>query len=198
MFIRRTILASCLACAGLSAVPAAAQQDQQGQPGQPNPPTAAQPPADPKEMGAAEVVGLLMETCVHFAGDPAGLRSWLAQQGAPEIPPEGRAMFLGKRTGKAYDASEENLRLALVSADDGSCSAYAEFADPALTAKYLEEALRQSKDAFTTQGDQADQQDPSLQHRDYRVTIGSKPWLILLTTTTGQGKIQAALTMRPG
>jgi hypothetical protein len=190
MSMRRIVLAAFVASAALSAGPALAQQDQPAPPG-------ANRPSDPKELGAAEVVGLLMDTCVHFAGNPGGLRAWLAQQGVPDMAGEGRPLFLGKRTGKVYDASEENLRLALVSADDGSCSAYAEIADPALTTQYLEEALGQSKNAFTRLEDRPDQQDPSLHHRDYRVSIGSRQWLILVTTTAAQGRIQAALTMRP-
>jgi len=140
---------------------------------------------------------MFMDTCVHFAGDTAGLRSWLAKQGVPEMPAEPRRSFLGDRRGKVYDTSEENTRLALVSADDGSCSAYAEFADREQLARNLEGALHEANDNFTAQGEHADARDPTLARRDYRATIGTRQWLVLVTTTQAQGKLQAALTLRP-
>lgn len=189
--MRLVTLASLAACL----LPGAALAQPAAPAGQP---PAAQAATTPSE-GAAEVVGLFGATCVHYAGNAAGLRGWLTQEHAPEMPAELRSFFLAGRQGQVYDVSSQSARLALVSADDNTCSVYADIADPALVQRGLESAMQQAQLQFTTQGDHPDQQDPTLRHRDYSVTLNGRPWLVLVTTTTAPsaGKPQADLTLRP-
>ena len=193
--MHRATLASLAACCLLPGL-ALAQQPPAGQAPQGAPPATAQ--ADPAE-GANEVVGLFAQTCLKYAGNAAALRSWLVQQQAPEMPAEMRSFFLGPRQGMVYDVSYQADRLALVSADDGSCSAYAEVADPAQTVQNLQQAMQEGQVPLTVQGDHPDQRDPSLQHRDYRATLAGRPYLVLVTTTAAaaSGKVQAVITLRP-
>jgi hypothetical protein len=161
--------------------------------------TQQQPPTSPAE-GAAEVVGLFGQTCVHYAGNAAALRSWLTQEHAPQMPAELATYFLAGRRGQVYDVSTQNARLALVSADDNTCSAYVDVADPATVVQDVETAMKQANLQFAMQGDHPDQQDPSLHHRDYRLTLNGAPWLVLVTTASAAtpGKPQAVLTLHPG
>lgn len=191
--MRLVILASFAACLlpGLALA-------QPAQPAAPAQTQAAQAPTTPNE-GAAEVVGLFGATCVHYAGNTAGLRSWLTQEHAPEMPAELRTFFLAGRQGQVYDVSSQSARLALVSADDNTCSVYVDVADPAVVTRDLESAMREAQLQFTTQGDRPDAQDPTLHHRDYSVMLSGRPWLVLVTTgaAPATGKPQAVLTLRP-
>ena len=159
----------------------------------------AQQVTNPTE-GAAEVVGLFGQTCVHYAGSAAALRAWLTQESAPQMPAELAAYFLAGRQGQVFDVSTQNARLALVSGNDNTCSAYVDAADPNAVVQNIETAMKQGNVQFALQGDHPDQQDPSLHHRDYRVTLAGQPWLILVTTANAaaQGKPQAVLTLHPG
>lgn len=167
---------------------------------QPAPPAGQEnQPADPSE-GANEVVGLFVQTCLKYAANPNALRTWLAQQQAPEMPAQMRDYFLAGRKGMVYDVSYRAIRLALASADDGSCSAYAETADPGLTLSDLRQALQQGNVAATEQAVPPDTQHPNLQHTNFRVTLEGRPYSVLTTTTPApqQGQVQVALTLRPG
>ncbi len=157
---------------------------------------ATAPPARSADASAL-VARLFVETCIQFAGNAAELRAGLAQHSVPALPSPVADIFLGGRTGAAYDTSIPTARLALVSADDGSCSAYAETADPAQVIAGLEADLQQAGLSPALSGESADPQNPALHHRDYRVTIGGRPWVILMTSTAAPGQIQAVLTLRP-
>jgi hypothetical protein len=202
--MRRTLYATLVA-ACLPVTAALAQGVPGGAPGLgvpggapgPGAPGGAPGQGTPAPNGAQQVVGLFMQSCVHFAGDAQGLRNWLAQQQVPQMQQQISAMFLTGRPGVAYDASVPGERLAVVSANDRSCSAYADMADPAATVATLEAALRQSGISARLQGAPPDQQDPTLQHREYAATIAGHRFLILTTTTTAPNKVQAALTLRP-
>ena len=78
---------------------------------------AQQPPGS----GAEELVGLFGAACLHFAGNPAGTRQFLSQQGVPQMPDKAREAFLAGRAGQVFDASEPGVNLAVVSLDDGGC-----------------------------------------------------------------------------
>jgi hypothetical protein len=182
-----SLLGACLA-PGL-----ALAQAPGGQPGQQQ-----MPPASPAQ-GADEVVGLFTETCVRYAGNPGALRSWLAQQQAPQMPDQMKSFFLGGRQGMVYDVSYQSVRLALVSGDDNTCSAYAEVADPNQVVSDLQQAMQEGGAVMMLQGQHPDQRDASLAHHDYMATINNTRWLVLVTTASlpGPGKLQAVLTLRP-
>jgi hypothetical protein len=81
-------------------------------------------PANP----ADQLVGLFGATCLHYPGDPAGVRGFLTQQGAPAMPAQARDAFLAGRAGQVFDTSVPGVDLAVVSLDDGGCEAIAEHA----------------------------------------------------------------------
>lgn len=168
---------------------------QQSAPVQDTPSQGAPASGGSPESGSL-VARLFVETCLGFPGNSAGLRAGLAQLGVPQLPPPVAGIFLGSRPGVVYDTSVDDVRLALASADDGSCSAYAETAVAAQTVQALEATLSQAGIAATLMGEHVDPQTPALSHRDYRAMIGGRPWLILVTTTTAPGQIQAVLTLR--
>ncbi len=194
--MRRLTLAS-LAVACLA--PGLAFAQQPAPPGPPGQPGQDNRPADPTE-GANEVVGLFVQTCLKYASNPNALRTWLAQQQAPEMPAQMRDFFLQGRRGMVYDVSYRSVRLALVSADDGSCSAYAETADPALTLNDLRQALQEGNVGASEQPSAPDPQHPNLQHVDFRITLNGHPYTVYTVTASApaQEQVQVALTLRPG
>ncbi len=198
--MRRLIVAS-LAATCLLPLAAHAQQPGYQQPGIPQSGAMAQGGAQQSEPadGADQVVGLFLQTCLHYAGNAPGLRSWLAQERAPQMAQQMQSFFLAGRQGTVYDVSSQTVRLALVSADDNSCSAYADTADAGQTIAYLQQAMQQAGIRFTGQAAPPDQRNPSLSHAGYQAMISNRPWAVLVTTspTPVQNEPQAVLTLRP-
>ena len=134
---------------------------------QPAPPGgAAQPPANP----ADQLVGLFGATCLHFAGDTAGLRGFLTQQGALVMPAQARAAFLAGRSGQVFDVSVPGVPLALVSLDDGGCEAVAEKANGDEVRNTLQQAAQEAKTPLTPLGGQAEKGPNGVQHSAYSLT----------------------------
>ena len=81
------------------------------------------PTADPD---SGQVVGLFQQACVKYAGNPSGLRTWIAAHGLPEVPSAQAAPFLGSiGAGEVFGASTASGKHALVSYDDGACAVIA-------------------------------------------------------------------------
>ncbi len=111
----------------------------------PNVPPAPGTAMNPGEEGADQLVGLFAATCLHYPGDAAGLRAFLTGQGAPPMPPRARDAFLVGRAGQVFDTSYNDVRLALISLDDGSCEAVVEHADGRDVLDFLGEAMRDAR-----------------------------------------------------
>ncbi len=171
----------------VAALPAQAQQ----------PPGGAAPPGQgqPVGSGAEELVGLFGATCLHFAGDPAGVRGFLTQQGVPAMPAQARAAFLAGRAGQVFDASEPGVNLAVVSLDDGGCEAVVEKANPAEVTSALQKAARDAGTPLTDLGSQADSAPGGVHHEAYALTESGKQMHILVSTASAPP--QAVLTMAP-
>jgi hypothetical protein len=159
-------------------------------PAQPAPP-APQGPVS----GADQVVGLFGATCLQYAGNVAGLRGFLAQQKAPEMPPQARDAFLAGRAGKAFDVSYQTVKLALVSFDDGGCEAVADQANPQEVLSTLQEAAQANQVVLTPLGAQPDKQHAGVQHEAFSVNAGGKTMHVLVSTAPAPP--QAVLTLAP-
>ncbi|HTZ69662.1 MAG TPA: hypothetical protein VMB71_03340 [Acetobacteraceae bacterium] len=150
----------------------------------------AQPPANP----ADQLVGLFGATCLHFAGNTAGLRGFLSQQGAPQMPAQARDAFLAGRAGQVFDVSVPGVNLALVSLDDGGCEAVAEKADRAQVLATLQQAATEAHETMTPVGAQADGPN-GVQHAAYQLTANGRQMHVLVSTASAPP--QAVLTLAP-
>ena len=158
-------------------------------------PALAQP--QPEQSSAADqVVGLFGATCLHFANDVAGLRGFLVQQGAPQMPPTARDAFLAGRHGQVFDVSYQATKLALVSIDDGGCEAVTEQADPKQVLTVLGQAAQENRIALKPLGTEADPKGrPGVQQTAYAVTLAGKPMHVLVSTAPSPP--QAVLSLIP-
>lgn len=154
----------------------------------------AQPP-QPPATGADQVVGLFGATCLHFAGDARGIRAFLAQQGAPQMPEKARDAFLAGRAGQVFDVSYRDTRLALVSLDDGGCEAVADQADPGQVITTLQQAARENQVPLQPLGGQNTKGPSDVQHQAFAVTLGGRVMHILVSTAPSPP--QAVLTLAP-
>ncbi len=158
-------------------------------------PALAQPAAEPTSA-ADQVVGLFGATCLHFAGDVAGMRGFLQQQGAPQMPAAARDAFLAGRHGQVYDVSYQATKLALVSVDDGGCEAVTEQADPRQVLAVLSQAAQENGVTLMPLGTQpALQGRGGVQQTGYSLTLAGKPMHVLVSTATAAP--QAVLTLVP-
>jgi hypothetical protein len=175
-----------LGAAVLFAVPALAQAQPGGN---------GAPPDQGQATGADQVVGLFGATCLHFAGDVAGLRGFLSQQKAPQMPQQARDAFLAGRRGQAFDVSYQNVRLALVSLDDGGCEAVADQANPAEVLSTLQQAAQENQIVLTPLGGQPDKRGSGIQHSAYSATLAGRMMHVLVSTAPTAP--QAVLTLAP-
>jgi hypothetical protein len=144
-----------------------------------------------------ELAGLFIQGCMEFAGDAPALRDWAKQTGLPPVPEQARAAFLRGVPGQAFDASAAEGRLALISADDGTCSAAAEQATRQAVDDAVEAGFRQAGLAFTMVLERDDTVLSSIHDRVYRVTKEKRGWQVLVATVSGDKGGQAMLTATP-
>jgi hypothetical protein len=146
--------------------------------------------------GADQVVGLFGATCLHFAGDVAGLRAFLQQQKAPPMPQAARDAFLAGRQGEVYDVSYKTVKLALVSLNDGACEAVADQAESQKVLSLLTQAARENNVPLTPLGSQASPKDrPGVQQTAYGLNLDGHMMHILVSTAASPP--QAVLTLVP-
>ena len=132
-----------------------------------------------------------------FAGDAPALRDWARQTGLPPVPEKARAAFLRGVPGRVFDGSAAEVRLALISADDGTCSATAEQATQQAVNEAVEAGFRQAGLTFTLMGERDDTVLSAIHDRTYRVTKGKRGWQVLVATVNGDKGGQAMLTATP-
>jgi hypothetical protein len=156
---------------------------------------AAQTEPAPTPNGADQLVGLFGATCLHFAGDTAGMRAFLTQQGAPQMPAQARDAFLAGRAGQVFDTSVPNVNLALVSLDDGGCEAVVEKANPAEIIPTLEQQAAEAHVTVQNLGTQADKTGRGVTHAAFALTSNGKTMHVLVSTAPQPP--QAVLTFVP-
>ncbi len=188
MRVHLSMLGLLAAVTGLPAS-ALAQTGMQAPPGQ--------QPGGPQPVpnGADQLVGLFGATCLHFAGDTAGLRAFLTQQQAPVMPQQARDAFLAGRAGQVFDVSVPSVNLALVSLDDGGCEAVVEKANPAEIVPVLQQSAAEAHVTVQSLGAQADKSGHGVQHAAFLLTSAGKQMHVLVSTAPQPP--QAVLTFVP-
>jgi hypothetical protein len=151
----------------------------------------------PGSDAAAQIVGLFMQSCVRFAGDPAGLREWAPKAGIQPLPTEGQQAFLYGLPGEVFDASTKVGKLVLISENSGACSAMAESASGPMVVKQLERILLASQIAFTLTREDDDAKEKDLHHREYTASQGVRQWEMLVSTVKGAAPGEVMLTTSP-
>jgi len=146
--------------------------------------------------GADQVVGLFGATCLQFAGDVGGLRGYLQQQKAPEMPAAAKDAFLAGRQGDVYDVSYKTVKLALISLNDGGCEAVVDQADPQQVIAVLTREAKQNNVPLMPLGVQASPKGrPGVQQTAYGLNLGGQMMHILVSTAVAPP--QAVLTLVP-
>ncbi|WP_428485295.1 NMCC_0638 family (lipo)protein [Rhodopila sp.] len=154
-------------------------------------------PATAHADAAQELAGLFMQSCLPYAGDPAGLRGWAKRIGLPHAAEQARVAFLHGAPGEVFDGSNAVGKFVLVSSDDGICSALTDQStqQPAIDA--LETDLRQGGIAFRLVIERDDKNIPAIHDREYLATKNGRSWRILLATVKGDKGGQAMITGAP-
>jgi hypothetical protein len=163
----------------------------------PSPGPIATAPAAPDPAAAdaaAQVVGLFMQSCVRFAGDPDGLRAWAPNAGMQPLPAQGQQAFLYGLPGVVFDASTKSDKLVVISENEGACSAMSESASGPLVVKTLEQVMQQAHIDFTMTHEDDDQQEKTLHHREYTASQGTRHWEMLISVVKGAAPGEVMLT----
>ena len=149
---------------------------------------------DVMNAAAKQVAGLFMQSCVQFAGDKEGLRSWARKTGLNQLPADVQEHFLYGLPGVVFDASNKDGKFVLVSEEGGSCSAIAEMANGPGVIADLEQDMNNAKITFKVTSEKSDAEENALKHREYQASQGEREWLLLVSTVKDAVGGQAMLT----
>jgi hypothetical protein len=144
-----------------------------------------------------ELVGLFIQGCMAFAGNAPALREWAGQTGLPPVPEQARAALLHGAPGQAFDGSTAEAKLALVSSDDGICSAVTDQATQQAVADALEAGFRKAGLAFRLVIERDDAGVSEIHDREYLAARDKRGWRILAATVKGDKGGEAMLTAAP-
>jgi hypothetical protein len=144
-----------------------------------------------------QLVGLFVQSCLAFAGDPGGLRDWARHEGLSEVADPARRAFLLGAPGTAFDASAPGSKLVVVSSDDGICSVVTNQANGGDVITALEAGLARAEIKWRLVIERDDKQISALHDREYLATKQGRSWRILAATVTDQQGGQAMLTGAP-
>jgi hypothetical protein len=144
-----------------------------------------------------ELVGLFIQGCLPFVGDAAGLRQWAGQTGLSPVPEQARAAFLHGAPGQVFNGSVAGVKLALVSSDDGICSAVTDQATQQAVSDALEAGFRQAGLGFRLLIERDDAQVNTIHDREYVAVKGKRVWRVLAATVKGDTGGEAMLTAGP-
>jgi hypothetical protein len=151
----------------------------------------------PGSDAAAQVVGLFMQSCVHFVGEPVKLRTWAVRAGIEPLPMGGQQAFLYGLPGEVFDASTKHGKLVLISENSGACSALAESASGPEVVKMLEQVMQTSHINLTLTHEDDDKSEKTLHHREYTASQGDRQWDMLVSTVKGAAPGEVMLTTSP-
>jgi hypothetical protein len=144
-----------------------------------------------------QLAGLLMQSCVAYAGDTAGLRDWARRLSLAEVREPARTMFLHGASGVVFDASNAGGKFVLVSADQGSCSVLTDAAPGSQVTVALESDFAELGIRFHVTGEHDDDKEAALHYREYAADRNGRRWRIVAGTVKGQQPGQAMLTADP-
>jgi hypothetical protein len=154
-------------------------------------------PAAAHAGAAEEVVGLFIQGCLPFAGSTHALRDWVQRMGLRPVPEQARGAFLHGAPGQAFDASVAEVKLVLVSSDDGICSAVINDATQQQITAALEAGFREAGLAFRLVIERDDKQINAIHDREYLAAKDKHGWRVLAATVKGDQGGQAMLTAAP-
>jgi hypothetical protein len=154
-------------------------------------------PSAARADAAQQMVGLFIQGCLQFAGNPPDLRAWAKRNGLPPVPEQARATFLHGAPGHVFDGSTPDGKLVLVSSDDGQCSVVAEKIVAQTGAEALEAGFHQAGLAFRLVIERDDPHQTGVHHREYLAAKDSRGWRVLLATTKDPAGGTAMLTAAP-
>ncbi|MBS0639030.1 MAG: hypothetical protein U1E70_14025 [Acetobacteraceae bacterium] len=146
---------------------------------------------------ATALVGLFVQSCLNYAGDPPGLRAWAAQKGLPPVPEQARKAFLRGAPGQVFDASDNEGKFVLISSDDGICAAVTDRVTQVATVAALEAGLRAAGITFRLAIERDDKSIADIHDREYLATKSGRNWRILLATVKDSAGGQAMITGAP-
>jgi hypothetical protein len=125
-----------------------------------------------------QIIGLFEQSCLSFAGNPSGLRSWVLAHHLRQLPEEQAAHFLlGLGTGEVFGASTQSGKHVLVSYDLGPCQVIA-MAGDAPTVERMLLALLGKLGASVSQVLVRSTPDGSSTQELFNATLGTRHWKI--------------------
>ena len=142
-------------------------------------------------------MGLFVQGCLPFAGNPAALRDWAKQADLQPVADQARAAFLHGAPGQVFDASVAGAKLALISSDDGICSAVTDQATTNQVSDALEAGLTRAGLAFRLAIERDDTRVNAIHDREYLATKDKLGWRILEATVKDDRGGEAMLTAAP-
>jgi hypothetical protein len=144
-----------------------------------------------------ELVGLFIQGCLPFVGDAPALRAWAQSTGLPPVAEQARAAFLHGAPGQVFNGSVAGVKLALVSSDDGICSAVTDQATQQAVSDALEAGFHQAGLGFRLLIERDDAQVNTIHDREYVAVKDKRVWRILAATVKGDTGGEAMLTAGP-
>lgn len=146
---------------------------------------------------AAQMVGLFIQGCMAFVGNPPALRAWAHANGLPQAPEQVTRAFLHNAAGLVFDGSAADAKLALISADTGLCAVATPVMQATDLTATLEAGLRQVGLNFRLVIQRDDQTERSIHDREYLAAGQGKGWRILEAAVRGDTSGPAMLTAGP-
>lgn len=143
---------------------------------------------------AQQLATLFMQSCLQYAGDRDGLRTWAKKLGLMELPAEEQDRYLYGLPGIVFDASNSDGRFKLVSEDGGSCSVLAASASGQAVLQDLEQKLHDAQITFKVTAERPDAVEKTLHHREYVAQQGKREWLLLVSIVQDPAGGEAMLT----
>jgi hypothetical protein len=155
------------------------------------------PPGAARADVAPQLVGLFIQGCMPFAGNPEALRAWAGRTGLPPVPEQARVAFLHGAPGQVFNGSTADGKLVLVSSNDGICSVVTDLATQQAVVDALEAGLQQAGAAFRLAIERDDKTEPEIHDREYLATKDGRGWRVLLAAVKDAKGGEAMLTAAP-
>ncbi len=154
-------------------------------------------PLPARASDPAQLVGLFIQGCLPFAGNPAALRAWAKQAGLPPVPRQAGAAFLHGAPGQVFDGSAVDAKLVLVSSDDGLCSAATDQATQQAVVAALQAGFAKAGLSYRLVIERDDPKVDAIHDREYLAAKDKRAWRVLVATVKSDQGGEAMLTGGP-
>ncbi|MCA1906851.1 MAG: hypothetical protein LDL39_00670 [Magnetospirillum sp.] len=160
--------------------------------------SAAPPHVRAADVGAQQVAGLFMLTCMQYLGNRDGLLGFLAERRVPSMPSQAAERFLRKPgEGKVFDASRPGTRLALVSHDNGLCSVFSDTASGPESVALTLQNLHDLKVPVKLVRESTHPNDPSLKNQGFEGEYFGRAFQMVLSSSSQVGRMQVMFSVWP-